>query len=76
MAKIRAIVVDDHPFVIEGIKISLLGIEDIEIIGDASDSGELYTILQEPFPDILLLDIIALIKNFPFFKKWNRVFIQ
>jgi DNA-binding NarL/FixJ family response regulator len=57
MNKIRVIIVDDHPFIIEGIKISLMGVDDIEIVGEAADSGELFSILSEPYPDVLLLDI-------------------
>jgi DNA-binding NarL/FixJ family response regulator len=58
MKKIKVIVVDDHPFIIEGIKISLMGVDDIEIIGEASDEEELLSILTDPYPDVLLLDII------------------
>ena len=57
MAKTRIIVVDDHPFITEGIRISLMGTEDMEIVADAADSEELFSLLAEPFPDIILLDI-------------------
>jgi len=57
MSKIRVIVVDDHPFIVEGIKISLMGVDGIEVIAAASDSEELFSLLNGTLPDIVLLDI-------------------
>lgn len=57
MNKIRVIVVDDHPIILEGIRISVMGEEDIEIMGSAMDSEELFALLNGSLPDLVLLDI-------------------
>jgi DNA-binding NarL/FixJ family response regulator len=58
MVKIRLMIVDDHPVVVEGMKILLTGEEDIEYLGSASDSEELFNFLGETVPDVLLLDLV------------------
>lgn len=49
--------VDDHPFVMEGVKVSLMGVDDIEIIGEASDAEEFFALLKGGLPDLVLLDL-------------------
>jgi DNA-binding NarL/FixJ family response regulator len=51
-------IVDDHPIVIEGIKISLIGAEDIDLVGSAGDAEELFLALESVLPHVLLLDLI------------------
>jgi DNA-binding NarL/FixJ family response regulator len=55
--KIKLIIVDDHPMVVEGIRITLEGADNIDIIETAGDAEELFEILQTDQPDIILLDI-------------------
>jgi DNA-binding NarL/FixJ family response regulator len=55
--KIKIILVDDHHIVREGINILLMNVGDIEVIGEASDSDELFELLRTQKPDILLMDI-------------------
>jgi two-component system response regulator NreC len=57
MNKIRVFVVDDHPIILEGIRITLKGIHDMEITGEAGNAEELLRILTEDIPDVILLDI-------------------
>jgi DNA-binding NarL/FixJ family response regulator len=57
MEKIKIILVDDHQLVRDGIRALLTGIEDIEIIGEASDGKELFERLELIRPDILVMDI-------------------
>lgn len=54
---IKIILVDDHQIVRDGIKALLSGGANIEVIGEAKDAYELYALLKELTPDIVLLDI-------------------
>ncbi len=54
---IRVIVADDHDLMREGIKKIIDQEPGIEVIGEASDSFELFEILDRTDCDILLLDI-------------------
>jgi len=55
--KIKIIIVDDHNIVREGLNAILMMEDDIEVIGEASDGEELYRLLKDLKPNILLLDI-------------------
>ena len=55
--KIKIIAADDHPIVIDGLKLSLQNNTDITFIGEAYSETQLYTILQQCSPDILILDL-------------------
>lgn len=57
MAPIRVIIVDDHVVVRRGLCSMLADAEDVEIVGEASDSGEAIERVMHLYPDILLLDI-------------------
>jgi DNA-binding NarL/FixJ family response regulator len=57
MENIRIILVDDHQLVRDGIKALLSGVSDIEIIGEAADSNELFEKLGSLKPDLLIMDI-------------------
>ena len=57
MSRIKVILVDDHNIVRDGIKMLLLGIDNIEIIAEAGDGEELFEIIFANKPDIILLDI-------------------
>jgi len=57
MNTIKIIMVDDHQIVRDGIKALIIDDENIEIIGEASNSVELFKLLQDKNPDIILLDI-------------------
>jgi len=57
MEKIKIILVDDHQIVRDGIKSLLSESSKVEIINEAGNATELFKILKEKEPDILLLDI-------------------
>ncbi|MCI2082078.1 MAG: response regulator transcription factor [Bacteroidales bacterium] len=57
--KISAIVVDDHPLMLEGISSVISRKSDrIEVVGTASSYDALFKLLEKESPDIVLLDII------------------
>ena len=57
MKKINIVLVDDHRLVRDGIKSLLLGINDIEVIGEADDGTDLFDKLPSLKPDLLIMDI-------------------
>lgn len=57
MDRIRVILADDHPLVLEGIRACLEIVETIEIVGTARDGAEALKLGHELRPDIVVLDI-------------------
>jgi DNA-binding NarL/FixJ family response regulator len=57
MEKIKLILVDDHQLVRTGIANLLSGEPGFEIIGEASESREMFDLLRQMQPDIAVLDI-------------------
>ncbi|MBN2681764.1 MAG: response regulator transcription factor [Bacteroidales bacterium] len=57
MNKIRVVLVDDHQVVRDGLKISLLSSNEIEVVGEASSGEKLLKLLEKLKTDIVLLDI-------------------
>ncbi len=57
MEKIKIVLIDDHNIVRDGLKILLMNLPDIEVIGEAANDTELFELLCESKPDILLMDI-------------------
>jgi DNA-binding NarL/FixJ family response regulator len=57
MDKIKVLVVDDHPMVLEGMKSMLLQIECAEMIGTASNAYEALEKIKTTFPEIVITDI-------------------
>lgn len=54
---VKVFLVDDHPLLRTGLRFTLDGMEDIDLIGEASDGFEgVEKILKDP-PDIALIDI-------------------
>ena len=54
---IRVICVDDHELVRQGIRFSLLSVDDIELVGDASDGQSALQLCDELSPDVVLMDM-------------------
>ena len=57
MNKTQIYIVDDYQIVIDGISSYLLGNEEFELKGSASSASELFELLQNKLPDILILDM-------------------
>lgn len=57
MAKIRALIVDDEPVARRGIRLSLQGEKDVEIIGECGDGLEALAAIREHQPDLVFLDV-------------------
>ncbi|MCZ4335429.1 response regulator transcription factor [Aeromonas hydrophila] len=56
--KIRLLLADDHPALLSGLKHELSCIPTIDIIGAATDSGELVDLLQANDCDVLVTDYV------------------
>ncbi|MBI5541936.1 MAG: response regulator transcription factor [Bacteroidia bacterium] len=57
MKKIQVILVDDHQLIRDGIKSLLQDAQQIEVINEASSASELFQLLKNQIPDILILDV-------------------
>ncbi|MEV7084757.1 response regulator transcription factor [Streptomyces sp. NPDC093085] len=54
---IRLIIVDDDPLVRAGLTFMLGGADDIEIVGEGADGGEVPDLVARCAPDVVLMDI-------------------
>ncbi len=57
MTKIRALLVDDEPLAIRGLKIRLQAFEDLEVIGTCANGREAVKDIKAQKPDLVFLDI-------------------
>lgn len=57
MEKIRILVVDDHPMVIEGMKAILQQISFVEVVGTANNSFQALELTDTLQPDLIITDI-------------------
>lgn len=55
--RVRVLVVDDHPMVLEGLRSMLSTAADLEVVGEASTAQEAVARAQVLQPDVILLDI-------------------
>ena len=54
---IRVILVDDHPVVRTGIRTLLEQAEDIVVVAETGNGSEVFTLVEQLTPDVLLLDM-------------------
>jgi len=54
---IRVLLVDDDPLVRSGLRLMLSGADDIEVVAEAADGGEVLALVDEHAPDLVLMDI-------------------
>ncbi|PZH08763.1 DNA-binding response regulator [Streptomyces sp. NTH33] len=57
MTAIRLLLVDDDPLVRAGLSLMLGGADDIEIVGEAADGGEVQALVDRTRPDVVLMDV-------------------
>lgn len=57
MDKVKIIVVDDHPMVLEGMKSMMAQIDFVELIGLATNAYQAMELLNTCLPDIVITDI-------------------
>ena len=57
MTVIRLLLVDDDPLVRAGLSFMMGGADDIEIVGEAADGGEVEELVRRTEPDVVLMDI-------------------
>jgi two-component system nitrate/nitrite response regulator NarL len=62
-AKIRVLLVDDHPFVLQGIRASLLARKQFEIVGEAVNGKEAIEKAKELAPDVIVMDLTMPVMN-------------
>jgi NarL family two-component system response regulator LiaR len=56
-ASIRVLIVDDHELLRDGLRLSLLKYDDIELVGEARNGEEAVRRCQELTPDVVLMDM-------------------
>ena len=56
-AKIRVVVVDDHPIVREGLRKLLELEDDIDVVGEAESGRQAVEMVEDLHPDVMLLDL-------------------
>ncbi|MDO6512600.1 MULTISPECIES: response regulator transcription factor [unclassified Neptuniibacter] len=61
--KIRVLLVDDHPLVLDGISARLEGEPSLEIIGMANDGKQALALASTLHPDVVLMDISMPVMN-------------
>lgn len=54
---LRVLVVDDQPLIRTGIRGALDGVDDIDIVGEASSETQLIPLVSRTSPDVILLDL-------------------
>jgi len=57
MQKIRFILVDDHRVVRVGIRSMMIGQQHAEMIGEARNADELFVLMKQTVPDVVVMDI-------------------
>jgi DNA-binding NarL/FixJ family response regulator len=55
--RVRIALVDDHPFVREGVRAVLEGSPELEIVGEAASADEALQLVARVSPEILLVDV-------------------
>jgi DNA-binding NarL/FixJ family response regulator len=54
---LRIVIADDHDLFREGLKQLLESVEDIEVVGEASDGRQAVMLVEQHRPDVVLMDI-------------------
>jgi DNA-binding NarL/FixJ family response regulator len=54
---VRVVVADDHPMFREGLQAAMRAVDEIDIVGLASDGRELLAVVNDTRPDVVLTDL-------------------
>lgn len=57
MSKVRVLLADDHPFVLEGLKAKVNDQANMEVVGEATDGRTALRLAQELQPHVVVMDI-------------------
>jgi DNA-binding NarL/FixJ family response regulator len=57
MGPIRVLIADDHAFYREGVRTMLLGLPEMEVIGEAAHGDETAALSEALLPDVILMDL-------------------
>ncbi|RMG62362.1 MAG: DNA-binding response regulator [Bacteroidetes bacterium] len=57
MPTIRIALVDDHQLILDGLQSLLMGVPDLEVVGEANSGSELLAQLEALRPNVILLDV-------------------
>lgn len=61
--KIRVLLVDDHPLVLDGISARLEGEDSLEVVGMANDGKQALELAAKEKPDVVLMDVSMPVMN-------------
>lgn len=56
MKRVRVVVADDHPLVLQGVRSALAEADDIEIVGEADSGPKVLSLVRNTQPDFVLMD--------------------
>ena len=55
---ISVVIADDHPFVRHGLRTYLETLDDLEVVGEASDGAEAVDLAARLLPEVVLMDLV------------------
>jgi NarL family two-component system response regulator LiaR len=55
---VKVVLADDHELVRRGIKTMLESESDIEVVGEASDGTQVLELVEQLFPDVVVVDVV------------------
>jgi NarL family two-component system response regulator LiaR len=55
---ISVLIADDHPFVRHGLRTYLETLDDMDVVGEASDGAEAVELAERLLPDVVLMDLV------------------
>jgi two-component system, NarL family, response regulator LiaR len=56
--RIRVAVADDFPIVRSGIVVTLAGVDDLEVVGEAANGEQALLLVEQLHPDVVLMDVM------------------
>jgi DNA-binding NarL/FixJ family response regulator len=57
LAALKVLLADDQPLIRTGIRGALAGVDDLEVVGEASSQAQLLPLIARTTPDVVLLDL-------------------